>query len=71
MQPEEIMNIDLESLSSDELRSLHYFIWAFYTDEVELQKWRQEKLDPMVLKLPVEANLEDDDLDDDEDEIFQ
>jgi hypothetical protein len=65
MTPQEIIQIDLSKLSEDELRSLHYFVWAFYTDEIELQQWRQEKLAPLIVDLPVEAGY-DDDFDDDE-----
>ena len=60
LKPEEIIELDLSTLSEEELRSLHYFVWAFYTDEAELQTWRREKLAPLILDLPVEAGVDDD-----------
>lgn len=61
LTPQEITEIDLSNLTADELRSLHYFVWAFYADEADLQRWRQEKLLPLLLDLPEEYDDEDDD----------
>jgi hypothetical protein len=46
--PEELMALDLGTLSPAEIKEMAYFIWAVYQDEPELLEFRTSKLLPIL-----------------------
>lgn len=67
MAPDELIKLDLNKLSREELRTLDYFVWCFYPEEPEaVTAWRFQTLLPHLESLGSEEVDDDDEWEDEE-----